>query len=66
MSTITIPPKVESPKVQETRKENPNILQKGVNGLGDASKKCPNPKDSDCICSECIQDKQYLIWALEA
>ena len=65
MSTITLPPKEDSNiKVQEPRRDNPNISWNGGKGLGD-EKKCPNPKDSDCICSVCIQDKQYLIWALE-
>jgi hypothetical protein len=68
MSIITIPSKVDSyTKVQETRKDNPNILRKDANGLGKANKSNSHDhKEFIWLCRECLLDKQYLGWQLEA
>jgi hypothetical protein len=68
MSTITMLPKDDSyTKVQEKRKENPNILRKDVNGLGEANNSNRHDhKEFIWLCHECLLDKQYLGWQLEA
>jgi hypothetical protein len=55
------------PNFLSKRKENPSISSKNDNGSGKANNsKHHDHKEFVWLCHECLLDKQYLGWQLEA